>query len=333
LESTVTYYVEEQVESPIQGVGPEDNTFGSGGYFDANDFRGLYFDVFTNVVIASVKVYAGSDGDRTIQVLDGEEGVTLHEITTFIPEGESIVTLNFAMTPGTDYFIKVSGDVDLFRISDGSPDYPYVLDDVVAITRSNASDPYDYYYFFFDWKLQEPACNSLRSAITAIVNPLPVVLTSGDVTIPEGGSTLISASGGIIYSWFPPEGLSDPNISNPIASPLHTTSYTVTVTDVNDCVNTATLTVFVDDDNALEEVEAFSISITPNPTDGILSVVTNTDDEQLTIQVLAGDGRQILNELTMTKALKLDLRMFPPGVYFIRVKGEQSVILQKCILM
>ena len=41
------------------------------------------------------------------------------------------------------------------------------------------------------------------------------------------------ASGGTIYSWSPPTGLSNPNISNPLAFPSSTTFYTVTVSHIN----------------------------------------------------------------------------------------------------
>ena len=48
------------------------------------------------------------------------------------------------------------------------------------------------------------------------------------------------------YSWSPVAGLDDPTIKNPIASPLVTTPYTVTYTDVNGCTATDEVTVTVD---------------------------------------------------------------------------------------
>lgn len=51
-----------------------------------------------------------------------------------------------------------------------------------------------------------------------------------------GGSAYLQAtgtggSGNLSYSWTPVTGLSDPNIANPVASPLVTTTYTVHITD------------------------------------------------------------------------------------------------------
>ena len=59
----------------------------------------------------------------------------------------------------------------------------------------------------------------------------PSVVIGGDIAI-SGGSP--SASGGIpnyTYSWLPVDGLDDPALPNPTASPTSTTTYTLTVTD------------------------------------------------------------------------------------------------------
>lgn len=69
-----------------------------------------------------------------------------------------------------------------------------------------------------------------------------------DVVICPGGQYQITLSGGVEYHWSPPDGLSNPNIANPIASPEQTTEYQVEVKDA--CGNQFfdTLTVFIDGD-------------------------------------------------------------------------------------
>jgi len=58
-----------------------------------------------------------------------------------------------------------------------------------------------------------------------------------------GQSTQLTASGNnaVKYEWSPTTGLSNVNVSNPIASPTKTTTYTVKMTDINGCTaqNTA----------------------------------------------------------------------------------------------
>ncbi len=80
--------------------------------------------------------------------------------------------------------------------------------------------------------------------VTVTVHPLPVVDAS-PAAICTGDSAQLSASGGMSYSWSPASTLNNPNISNPIANPLSTTTYNVTVTDVNGCVNSVSATLVV----------------------------------------------------------------------------------------
>lgn len=57
----------------------------------------------------------------------------------------------------------------------------------------------------------------------------PDLRASDDTTICSGNSTQLGVSGGYgSYSWAPATGLSDPTISNPVATPALTTTYTVT---------------------------------------------------------------------------------------------------------
>jgi hypothetical protein len=79
---------------------------------------------------------------------------------------------------------------------------------------------------------------------TINVLPSPTVTASGGGNICAGSSTNLTASGAVTYSWSPSTGLSDPNISNPVASPSSTTTYTVTGT-TSGCSRTATVTVSV----------------------------------------------------------------------------------------
>jgi gliding motility-associated-like protein len=49
-----------------------------------------------------------------------------------------------------------------------------------------------------------------------------------DTTICNGNSVQLNGSGGLIYSWTPTNGLNNPNIANPIATPQATTTYHLT---------------------------------------------------------------------------------------------------------
>jgi len=88
----------------------------------------------------------------------------------------------------------------------------------------------------------DSATVTVASAVVAEAGP--------DSTIAAGGSALLagSASGGLApytYSWSPTDGLSDPNIAQPTASPSATTAYTLTVTDNLSQISTDSATVTV----------------------------------------------------------------------------------------
>ena len=73
---------------------------------------------------------------------------------------------------------------------------------------------------------------------TVTVNPLPIVDAGQDSTICIDGSLVLQATGAETYSWTPLVGISDPQSAAPTASPLDPTTYYVTGTDINGCVNT-----------------------------------------------------------------------------------------------
>lgn len=83
------------------------------------------------------------------------------------------------------------------------------------------------------------------ATLSVLVNPLPPVAV-GSTAICLGQTTgTLTATGANTYAWTPPVGLSSTSGSSVTATPAITTGYTVTGTDLNNCVNTATATVTV----------------------------------------------------------------------------------------
>jgi gliding motility-associated-like protein len=80
-------------------------------------------------------------------------------------------------------------------------------------------------------------CPSVQTTVNLYILPLPVVSISNDTTICGTAQAPLFATGGIQYLWAPATGLSNTNISDPIASPLIETTYYVTVTDANQCAS------------------------------------------------------------------------------------------------
>ena len=81
---------------------------------------------------------------------------------------------------------------------------------------------------------------SNTGTFNVVVNPLPVVVVTGDNLICRGENTILTASGGTSYLWSTGQ-----TTSSIVVSPTMTTNYTVTVTNSNNCSNTGSRTVTV----------------------------------------------------------------------------------------
>jgi gliding motility-associated-like protein len=86
-------------------------------------------------------------------------------------------------------------------------------------------------------------CIDKDTILISVVDSVDVI-ASGDTVICPFGQAQLHASGGVNYIWNPPSGLSDPNAPDPLASPLGSTTYTVTI-NFGSCADSATVFVGV----------------------------------------------------------------------------------------
>lgn len=219
LTETTTYFAEDEVifEGQTHYNEPHNTNFGGGGTNNAT-FNGFeIFDVFNPCQLVSIKVFlpnSGTEGNRTFQ-LRGSDSLVLQEITAFVPHGESRVTLNFDLQPGTNYQLGTAQHPGLWRTNTNVV-YPYTIDGLLAITASNYDTPGSsayYYYYFYDWEVKENdlTCHSTtRIPVTAGVNngsgsvftPEEVIPNVGTtVALCQGGETSLTAIGGDQYLW------------------------------------------------------------------------------------------------------------------------------------
>ncbi len=181
LDATTTYYASATYEyggGEFIG-GKPDNTDGGGGENTPN-FNGFNrFEVYEPFTLKSVKTYAFGEAERTIQLLDGATNAVLQSITVNIPDGESVVELNFDIPVSNDLILGCAEDPSLYRQNDGVS-FPYDLGTVGKITTSSYG--MQYYYYFFDWKMEiEPiTCVSERAPVQVIYDELSSTLGVGE---------------------------------------------------------------------------------------------------------------------------------------------------------
>lgn len=222
ISSTTSYFVESEILPAAVYGGPTTNNFGTGGNF--NNVQSLLFDCYEASTLVSVKVYAQGTANRTIE-LRNSGGTVLQSATVNIPNGESRVTLNFNLPIANGLQLGTSAGPNLYRNNAGAA-YPYPIPGVLSITSSTAGA--DYYYFFYDWEVQQEGCTTARTEVVATVDPVPTVSISGNTSVCAGQAIQLSSSAsnatGLLWS----TGATGPNIS---VSPTAQTTYSVTATN------------------------------------------------------------------------------------------------------
>ncbi|UAY53112.1 LamG-like jellyroll fold domain-containing protein [Ferruginibacter albus] len=138
-----------------------------------------------------------------------------------------------------------------------------------------------------------------NDTVTILIKPKLTITKSPDVTICKNTTTQLNVSGGTSYQWQPANTLSDPAISNPVASPTATTIYTVTVSNPGTCANVDSIKVIVD---TIFNFDFSYIQDVCNPLSVQFSAAgTNTQNPVF----LFGDGDSITNNLQPTHVYTL----------------------------
>jgi len=113
--------------------------------------------------------------------------------------------------------------------------------------------------------ISKGSCEPDTQSVIVLVNKLPIIQTSGDITIMRGQNTHLSASANeqAVFTWNTNNTLSCTGCRNPIASPVVTTTYTVRAIDNFGCIAYADVKVNVIDDCSPEAIFVAN-AFTPN---------------------------------------------------------------------
>ncbi len=154
----------------------------------------------------------------------------------------------------------------------------------------------------YDVKLISSTINGCKdTAIVQVdISSAPVSISNGTTICKNNGTQLI-ASGGAAYSWSPTISLSNPNISNPIANPVLTTTYSVAISSVNaigdTCVKTLSTTIKVIDPSL------YSISATKDKDTlfkGQSTIIHAITDSTLVVNWSSSTGESLPNNFNLT---------------------------------
>jgi len=187
---------------------------GGTGLTATNLIAGTYSATVTDDqgCVGSVNVVIGSPTQIVITqtITDIICGTSLGQIATAVSGGDGSYTYNWS--PNGETSASISG------LSIGN----YTLD----VTDGNG-------------------CTITENYVISTSGTLTIIATPASTTINAGESVQLNASGATNYTWSPATGLTATDISNPIATVLTSTTYTVTGSDVNGCVGTALVSIYV----------------------------------------------------------------------------------------
>ena len=143
------------------------------------------------------------------------------------------------VTPSTCSSFSNDGEIDV-SVNGGDSPYTYlwtggeITQDLIGISSGTYS-------------LTVTDSKSCTNVMDFVLPAITIVEADAgpDTTICSGESIVLNGSGAVMMSWTPVEGLSNPNIANPVASISADASYVLTVTGFNDCTDTDTINIIV----------------------------------------------------------------------------------------
>ncbi len=165
--------------------------------------------------------------------------------------------------------------------------------------------------------------------IAALMGPTVTATATPDVLL-EGESSQLSASGLLNYSWQPAGSLSAPDQAEPIATPLTSTTYTVSGTDGNGCEGTATVAVQVKGESIVSKLTPSNFFSPNGDAVGQYWIVEQIDlYPQCAVDIYDDKGVKVYDAkpyLNNWEGTYNGGNRLPDGVYYyiIRCDGEEN---------
>ncbi|MGH1387546.1 M14 family zinc carboxypeptidase [Kordia sp.] len=329
LTSTTSYYVEDVIDKANIGITDSE----SGGSQFTNVAQYLIFDCVESVMLDEVTINSNQTGELEIQLQDSSGNMLDSRIVILPTSGVQTVDLDFILPVANNLRLAIkelSSGLSVYRTNSGV-NYPYTNG---SVSIKNSSAGADFYYFFYDWKI-----NSLKSArkeVTVTVNPSPTPDYTFQVSAADDGEVTFTntSSDATSYSW----GFGDGNMSTDV-SPTHTYAvsgdYTVTLTATNaECGNNVTnkmVSVIVIPLSVNDELLA-NVNIYPNPVKDKLYIDTaNHSLQNIVLYNLLGE--QILQRtISGNTQTTLDVQQMKQGVYIIKLDFTEGSLIKKIII-
>lgn len=155
------------------------------------------------------------------------------------------------------------------------------------------------------------------------VEALPPTAISGNQTLVcIGESVILQGNGASSYLWSTNE-----TGSSIVVSPLVNTIYSLTGTNQNGCSRSATYTLEVSECTGVTSLEKeITYMIYPNPTDGLLNVLSSEPLTEASLILLNSSGQLVHKQDLDGSSAQVNFRNCSPGLYQLQIKRGGTTV-------
>ena len=306
--------------------------------------EGLVFDADAEFTLRSVKVYADGAGLRIIKLVDNVGNTLKQKVVTLPESGEQRIQIDMVIPRGLGMTLALDlgGPLGYNSGEIGEIPYPYIIDDIVRIRRSNYFNSavlgLQRYYYFYDWEIEyaEPC------------GRVPVVVEStGAGTTPEADFSAAvdlavvdftdQSTGATAWHWnFGDGATSDESDPTHQYAALGTYQVGLTIVGADGCSDAQLQEVEITTLTSVQEPPpGLEIGIFPNPFQSTLQVDLRTSGElEVEAELLDLNGRTVRRFGLLPAGLaQLSLGELPAGIYLLRLRQSDWQWTEKVIKM
>ncbi len=331
-----SYFVENRIENPNVG----ETQLDSNGNFLGGE-RYLIFDTLERITLNEVTINTNQPGEIEVQLQDSTGKMLDSRVILLNTAGIQTITLDFIVPPASNLRLvakELSNGLSLYR-NNSNTNYPYT-NGTVTIKSSSASAGTDFYYFFYDWKIN--SFNSTRKEVKINTENRPIANFNFDINPLNNGEVYFinNSSNANDYNWDFNDGFGTSTDADPTYTFVQSGTYDVKLTSKNESCGSHTITISVPVTvktlgNAASVLE--EISIYPNPFNEAISIKFPDKIETINYSLFDISGRTIVNE-THKKAINNEIKIsatngLSTGTYFLKIKdlNTNNSIIKKII--
>ena len=201
-----TYYVEDLGSFAITDYEGGQTEHTGSNFFNGDNFNGtIEFDAHKGFILKQVTMSTDTPGERIIELQDSDD-VVWASFTVMVEEGTNVYDVEIVVPEGDGWSLTTNEAQNNTVLGHDSPrlyrsnqmvEYPYPVGDAATINASGAG--LNWYYYFYDWKIEtlpiNCASDRIPVEITLLPNSVTDILTDAKWTIlpnPNAGQFMLN---------------------------------------------------------------------------------------------------------------------------------------------